>query len=322
MQPQVPFLWIDGQFVPWEQATFHAATLGWSTIAAVFEGIQAYWNEDRQELYVWQLPAHYQRLATSMRLMRMQPRFSPQQLIEGTLDLLRTCQFKSDVYIYPLAFHGEATRFGTLLDQPVTVCIRAYPSPSNLGSGRAYRACVTSWTRISDNVLSPRIKCLSNYQNSRMALLEAADRGYDHPILLNERSKVAEGANACVFIVRDGALITPPVTAGLLESITRATLLRLGREVLGLEVVEREIDRTELYVADEAFLCGTRAEITPLGWIDAYRLGDGTPGPVTRSLEQLYHDLVRGRDERYPEWRTPVYAEGARLVPLASAPTP
>jgi branched-chain amino acid aminotransferase len=311
MQPQAPYLWIDGQLVPWEQATFHAATLGWSTVAGVFEGIQAYWNDQEQELYVFQLPAHMERLASSMRLMRMKQSFTAEQLVQGTVDLMRACEFRSDAYVFPLAFHAGVTRFGTLLNDPVSICIRAYASPSNLGSGRAQKACVASWTRISDNVLSPRIKCISNYQNSRMALMEAVDRGCEQPILLNERGKVAEGANACVFMVRDGTLVTPPVTAGLLESITRSTVLKLGREVLGLQTAEREIDRTELYVAEEVFLCGTRAEITPLGWVDAYQLGDGGPGPVTRRLEQLYHDVVRGRDARHPEWRTPVYAKVA-----------
>ncbi len=300
------YVWMDGELVPWADATVHASKLGWSTIAAVFEGVKAYWNPERERLFGWQFLEHYRRFALSMRLMHMQVPFTPEDFASASVELLQANGAQGDSYVFPLAFHADADWFGTMTGQRVSVLIRTFPFESRLGSGGAVRACVSSWTRLSDNVMSPRIKCVSNYQNGRMALLEANQRGFEQPILLNDRGKVAEGSASCVFVVRNGVLVTPSVTDGVLESITRSTLLRLAADALGLQATERAIDRTELYAADEVFFCGTGAEIMPVGWVDGYQIGDGTPGPITRRVEQLYHDLVRGRDERYPEWRTAI----------------
>jgi len=177
---------------------------------------------------------------------------------------------------------------------------------SHLKSNKVLHACVSSWARISDNVMPPRVKASSNYLNSRLAAEEAKRNGYDAALLLNSNGKVAEAPGACLMIVRDGKIITPSVTSGILESITRATLIQLCREVLHVEVIEREVDRTELYVAGEAFLCGTGAEIAPIVSVDRLPLGDGNVGSLTQRVEDLYHDLVRGIDVRYSEWRTVV----------------
>src|SRR2546425_4300551 len=168
--------------------------------------------------------------------------------------------------------------------------------------------CVSSWTRTSDNAIPIRLKCGPNYQNGRLALLQAKADGYDAPILLNAQGHVAEGTGATFFMVRKGRLVTPPVTADILESITRATLIEeICPNVLGLPVVEREIDRTELYVADEAFFCGSGYEITPIVSIDRFPLGDGEVGVLTRRMLRAYMDVVRGIDKRYSEWRTATY---------------
>jgi branched-chain amino acid aminotransferase len=167
-------------------------------------------------------------------------------------------------------------------------------------------ACISSWSRITDNVMPPRVKASSNYLNSRYASEEARRNGYDIALILNPNGKVAEAPGACLMLVRDGKIITPTVTSGILESITRATLIQLCRDVLNVEVIEREVDRTELYVAQEAFLCGTGAEITPIASVDRFTLGDGNIGAITARVENLYHDLVRGIDARYAEWRTAV----------------
>jgi branched-chain amino acid aminotransferase len=168
---------------------------------------------------------------------------------------------------------------------------------------------------VGDNQLSPRIKCISNYQNSRMALLEATLDGYDQPILLNSQGKVTEGPASCIFIVRDGVAITPSLTSGVLESITRTAVLQLCRDELSIPTQEREIDRTELYVAEEVFYCGTGAEIMPVGAVDHYRVGSGGPGPITAQIERIFHNVVRGRHPGYAFWRTPIYAAGR--VPAA-----
>jgi branched-chain amino acid aminotransferase len=166
---------------------------------------------------------------------------------------------------------------------------------------------VSSWTRISDNVLSPRVKCLSNYQNSRLAAVEAKQNGYDQPILLNPQGKVTEGGASCLFIVRNGVAITPSASSGILESVTRATILRLCAETLGIPTEEREVDRTELYIAEEVFFCGTGAEVTPVGSVDGYTVGDGGVGPLTAKIESLFHDIVRGRHPVHTQWSIPVY---------------
>lgn len=178
--------------------------------------------------------------------------------------------------------------------------------PSHLLTGVAHTAKVSSWRRISEDVMPPRVKNISNYRNSQIANWEARLDGYDTAILLNQRGTVAEGPGACLALVRDGVLITPDLNSSILESITRDALLVLAREVLGIEVVERPVDRTELYLADEVFTCGTAAEISPIVAIDKYQVADGQPGPITHALEHAFHDVLRGREDRFARWRTPV----------------
>jgi branched-chain amino acid aminotransferase len=175
-------------------------------------------------------------------------------------------------------------------------------------------AKVSSWRRISEDVMPPRVKNLSNYRNSQLAGMEARQDGYDTAILLNHLGKVAEGPGACVMLVSGNQVITPDIGSGILESITRDALIVLAREVLGLEVVERQVDRTELYLADEVFTCGTAAEVTPVVAVDKYSVGDGEIGPVTRALESAFDDVLRGRDARYAHWRTPVQTAVAAAV--------
>jgi branched-chain amino acid aminotransferase len=298
------YVWMDGQLLPWDQATIHVTLVGTAGVSSVFEGIRAYWNEAAGRLYVFRLDAHLERLQQSIRLMRMRLPYSIGQLKEAALALLRANEHTSDTYLRPLAF-VESMLFSASGDQAHLVMnTRAWPS--QLKSAKALHACVSSWSRITDNVMPPRVKASSNYLNSRLAAEEAKRNGYDMAILLNPEGKVAEGPGACLMIVRDGKIITPTVTSGILESITRATLIQLCREDLHLEVIEREVDRTELYVASEAWLCGTGAEIEPIVSVDRLPVGPGAPGPITLEIESLYHNIVRGIDPRYSEWRDAV----------------
>ena len=194
-----------------------------------------------------------------------------------------------------------------MLDRPGEIAIFARESSSGLGTGRVVSCGVSSWSRLADNVMPPRVKAVANYQNSRYVADEARTNGYDFGVILNQQGKVAEVSYACLYIVRDGVAITPPITAGILESITRTVVRELLERELGVEVVERDVDRTELYIADEAFICGTGAEVQAIGSVDRYQVGDGGMGPVVSRLESLYHDVVRGTDSRYAAWRTPVY---------------
>ena len=309
------YLWWNGQIVPWDDASVHVTNLGWSTIGAVFEGIKAYWSSERQELYALQFAEHYTRFLDSMRLQRMAPRWTAHELIEASLELLRANDVRHDAYVRPIAYFGDTTWFSSCMDAPTEVFIWTTPFESVLGAGRTSKACVSSWTRLGDNMMSPRIKCLSNYQNSRMALIEAKRHGYNYPILLNDQQKVTEGPASCLFIVRDGVAITPAATSGILESITRRTLLQMCREDLNIPTEEREVDRTELYVASEIFFCGTGAEIQPVIEVDGYQVGGGTIGPITRRLEAAFHTMVRG-DSRHEHWRTPLYRTADAKVSL------
>lgn len=302
------YVWIDGELTPWDQATVHISHLGWSTVAAVFDSINAYWNPAHRELYVLQLAEHLVRLSQSMKMMRLQTDLTPEDLAKGALELLRANGYRRDCRVRPVAYQPDADWFGTWTESRTSIFMTTEARKSWLSRPIGVRAGVSSWTRISDNSLSPRVKGISNYQNSRMALLEANLCGYDQPILLNAAGKVAESATSCVFVVRDGRLITPSVTSGILESITRRNVIRLATELLDVPVQEREVDRTEMYIADEMFLCGTNAEIRPVISIDDYQVGNGVMGPITQRLADLFGDLVRGDDSRFPEWRRPVYA--------------
>ena len=301
------YLWWKGEWTRWEEATVHITELGWSTTGGVFEGIRAYWNDDAEELYVFRLQEHLERLERSTRLMRIPLDYSIATLTDAVLDLLRVNDVREDCYIRPMVYAADTAnkRFSEIGDD-AEVVINTAPMPSHLLKGVELRARVSSWRRIGDDTMPPRVKGFSNYRNGQLAGREARLDGYDTAFLLDARGKVAEAPGACVMLVRNGTLITPDVTSSILESITRDALITLARESLGLDVVERQVDRTELYLAEEVFTCGTAAEITPIVAIDRLDVGTGEPGPITRDLERLFHDVLRGQEDRYAHWRTPV----------------
>jgi branched-chain amino acid aminotransferase len=301
------FLWLDGEQVRWEDATVHVSELGWSTVGGVFEGIKAYWSEADGELFVFRLREHLERLHRSMRLVRLPLPYSVQELTDAITRLLRHNEAREDTYIFPMGYLKDSHNDRwNLLEQQSSLLIHTRPTPSHLFSGKALSAGVSSWRRISEDVMPPRVKNLSNYRNGQLARMDALQSGYDTSIILNQQGKVAEGPGACVVIVRNNKVITPDLTQSVLESITRDAIITLAREDLGLEVEERAVDRTELYVADEAFMCGTHAEITPVTSVDRFVVGDGEIGPVTKQLEKALDNAFRGHDGRYAEWRTPV----------------
>ena len=301
------YIWYGGKIIPWEQATVHVTDMSWTAISAVFEGIRAYWNSDRNQHYVFRLDAHLDRLTKSMKLMRMNSPYSKDDVLNGIIRLLEANRSPEDLYITPFAyFSGSIPGYKVAYEEPVEMYITARESTSNLESSKGSNCCISTWVRISDNSMPPRAKSISNYQNSILVSTEAKINGYDSGIMLNNHGKVAEGAYACIFIIRDGIAITPPVTAGILESITRETLINIMRENLSIEVIERNIDRTELYIADEILLCGTYAEIEPVISVDRYSIGSGKPGIITTELKTIYLNLVRGNSDIYPEWLTKV----------------
>jgi branched-chain amino acid aminotransferase len=297
------YLYLNGRVVPYGEALIHVQSGAVKYGTSVFEGLRAYWSPEHRELYVFRLKEHIDRLHDSLRLMRMEHAFTREELGASILEVLRRNDYREDVHIRQTAFleaDGAMDATG-----PVGLAVDALPR--RLAKG-GITACISSWMRIADTAMPPRIKCSANYQNSRLATLEARMNGYDTALLLNSRGKLSEAPGACCFVVRRGVPVTTPVTADILESVTRSTLLELCRTELGLPPDVREIDRTELYVADEAFLCGSGWEITPILAIDKLPLGGGTePGPVTRAVQACYFSVVRGEKPAYRGWLTPVY---------------
>jgi len=303
------YLWMNGEYIPWEDAKIHVTTEAVGFGSSVFEGLRAYWNGSEEQLYVFKLEEHLKRLAQSTRMMRMTLECSLEEIGEACVELLVRNELREDVHLRPTVYFGVSTVF--FAHKPGTVEVGAYvvtgPRKSILGTGTGIHACVSSWTRISDRDMPPRIKAAANYQNGRLAHVQAAEDGYDSAILLNEIGKVAEGPGACVFLVRDGTAITPPITGGILESITRTTLIQLFQDQMSVPVVEREVDRTELYIADEVFMCGSAFEVTPIFSVDRYQVGEGKVGPLTAQLQTEYENVIRGKNPKYTDWVLPVY---------------
>jgi branched-chain amino acid aminotransferase len=299
------YVWMNGELVPQAQAVLPVDSAAVFYATNVFEGLRAYWNDADEELYCFRLEEHFIRIRESMKMMRFTVPYSNDDLYEAVREVLRGNDIHEDIHMHMVAYVLGS-------GQDVTEPTGLYINPRRRGrmttAGKGLRCCVSSWVRTSDNAIPIRLKCGANYQNARLATLQAKADGYDSPIFLNQQGKVAEGTGASFFMVRKGKLVTPTITSDILESITRTTLIEeICPHLLGLEVVEREIDRTELYVADEAFFCGSGYEITPITSIDRFPLGNGEVGPITQQVLDTYMNLVRGVDRRYPEWRTPTY---------------
>ena len=298
-------IWMNGRLVEQAEAALPVNSAAVFYATNVFEGLRAYWNPADEELYCFRLREHFARLRESMKMMRFTIPYGDEDLHDAVRDVLRGNGLREDIHMHLVAYV-----LGAGLD--ATTPTGLYINPRRrvrVAPDAGLRCCVSSWLRTADNAIPIRLKCGANYQNGRLATLQAKADGYDAPILLNQQGTVAEGTGATFFMVRKGRLVTPPVTSDILESITRATLIEeIAPRALGMEVVEREIARTELYVADEAFFCGSGYEITPIVSVDRFPLGDGGVGPITRRLLGAYMDVVRGVDKRYPAWRTPVYS--------------
>ncbi len=302
------FIWINGEYVDWPEAMLHVSTDTVLRGANVFEGLRAYASPDRKQLFIFRLDEHLDRLWDSMKVMRMTLPYSRDGLAAACTGIVARNDFHEDLQIRLTAYFGEGPLFAFEPDKIFTgAFILALPRPSMLDGTSGIACCVSSWRRLSDNVMPPRVKAGANYHQSRLVFVQAKLDGYDNAIILNNQDKVSEGPGACLVIVRDGRPITPSVTSGILESITRQTLSELFRAELGLELVERDIDRTELYVADEAFYCGSAYEVLPITSIDRYPLGDGSVGPICRRIRTIYRDVVRGSMPKYKHWLTPVY---------------
>jgi branched-chain amino acid aminotransferase len=303
-------VWLDGKVVDPEDARLSVFTQSVLRGANVYEGFRAYWSPERQNVFVWQLDAHLRRLAQSMKVMRMTLPFTTIELREGILEWIRANDFHEDVHFRLVAYYGDGGSAGVKSYRPDEIDTGAFilggPRPHQQSLERGLRLCVSSWRRLGDEVAPPRVKAGANYQNNRLAAVEARENGYDDAIMLGSDGKVAEATGAAVMLVREGELVTPPVTASILESITRRVVLALHRR-MGTLPVERPVDRSELYIADELFICGSAEEVTPVVSVDHIEVGDGQPGPITRALQKAFFAAARGSDPDYEKDLTPVY---------------
>ena len=297
-------IWMNGDLVPEPDAKLPVNSAAVFYATNVFEGLRAYWNDQDEEIYAFRLQEHFARLRESAKMMRFAIPYSDVDLYEAVREVLRGNEVRGeDIHMHLVTYVLGA---GVDATSPTGLYINPRRR-GRLAENNGLRCCITSWDRTSDNAIPIRLKCGANYQNGRLATLQAKADGYDAPIFLNRHGTVAEGSGATFFMVRKGRLVTPPMTSDILESITRATLIETICPDLGMDVQEREIARTELYVADEAFFCGSGYEITPIVSVDGFPLGDAKPGPITQQLFTAYMNIVRGVDKRFSEWRTPVY---------------
>lgn len=272
----------------------------------VFEGIPCYWNNTQKQLYAFRLDDHYDRLIRSAKLIQIDCPYSKIDLKKALIDVIKANEYTENISVRQTLFVDGFGSWGS--SDPVDMFVA--PIPKNRTSAeynkKGLNCCITSWRRISDTTLSPKIKCGANYINSRVGQREALRNGYDTCIFLNEAGKVSEGPGSCFFFVVNGTLVTPKLTDSVLESITRDTIITLAK-ANGIPVFERTIDRTELYTCDEAFLCGSAMEITPVLSIDKYVIGNGNVGNITSMLHNLYLDIVQGENINYNDWVTPIY---------------
>lgn len=296
-----------GEFVPLREANVNVMTHGFNYGTAVFEGIRAYWNSDEEQLFGLELVAHYERIHRSAALLMMEVRHSPEELAEITVELLRRDGLREDVYLRPIVYKSSESIGVRLHNLDADITIFGVPFGQYIDTEGGIRAQVSSWRRTDDNAIPARAKITGAYVNGAFAKTEAQLNGYDEAIVLTADGHVSEGSAENLFIVKDDVLLTPPITDNILEGITRGRFLEIAERDLDRETVVRSIDRTELYTADEVFLCGTGAQISPVIEIDRRRIGTGRPGPITKALANIYFEAVRGKVPAYRDWLTPVY---------------
>lgn len=317
--PKLPgWAYLDGRIVPYAEARFGLLTHALNYGTGLFAGVRAYWNEGERQLFVFRPEDHFRRFLESSRVLRMELPQSPADLTQGLIDLLRAEGFEQDTYIRPLAFYGDELIGVRLHDLTPRVGMAAIPMGQYLDRAEGVHVAISSWRRVSDNVIPPRGKLAGSYVNSALAKTDAVLAGFDEAIMLNDAGHLCEGSVENLFVVRRGQVLTPPINDDVLEGITRATLMRLLEDELGHPVVERSIDRTELYLAEEAFFCGTGVQLAPITRVDHRAIGNGKPGPITTSLRSLYFEVVRGQSAKYRTWCRPVRAATLEKTPVTA----
>ena len=304
--PDSAWAYLGGKFVPIRDAKISVMTHAFNYGTGVFEGVRAYWNADEEQLYGLHLRAHFTRLLGSCRIMRLTLPHSVEDLIDITIELLRKCGYREDAYLRPVVFKSSELIGVRLHNLEDSFTMFAVPFGNYVPIDNGISAQVSSWRRVDDNAIPARAKITGSYVNAALAKTEAEESGFDEAIVLTDDGHVSEGSAANLFLVRDGRLVTAPATDNILEGIVRSNVMRIAADEK-IPVDVRRIDRTELYLADEAFLCGTGVQISPITSIDRRPIGGGEIGPIARRISRIYFEAVRGKNAKYKDWLTPVY---------------
>lgn len=300
---ETEYMWMDGEFVKWNDANIPILTHSLHYGTAVFEGIRAYPSKDN--LVVFRLREHLERLAESCKILPLEHKYSVSDFEKTVIELLRKNQLKKSTYIRPLVYVGYGGIGLNFTGFPINVAIAAFPFGKYFLSPEI-KVCVSNWKRISDESMPPQAKASGNYLNSVLAKLDALRSGFDDAILLNKNSMVCEGTGENIFVIKNGEIVTPPVSSSILVGITRDSIIQLAKE-MNMEIKEREISRIELYQADEVFFTGTAAEVTGIIEIDNRKIGEGKIGTITNNIRESYAQIVAGNNEKYMHWLTEVY---------------
>ena len=313
-QGRPKYAFFKGEIVPLEQATVSVMTHALHYGTAVFGGLRAYWNNDEQELFIFRPMDHFERFLQSASLLRMNLPYTNDGLTHTLQKLLRTENFHENCYIRPLAYKSTEMIGVRLHDVDDDFTMFSMPFGQYVEKEEGLHVCFSAWRRVDDNAIPARGKIAGAYANSSQAKSDAILSGYDEAIVLTQNGHISEGSAANVLIVRKGQIITPASNSDVLEGITLRSILHLAQHELGIPVIERQIDRTELYVADEALMCGTGMQIAAITHVEHRKIGTGEMGEITKALREIFFDVVNGRNKKYRDWLTPVYAE--ETVPM------
>lgn len=302
------YAFFQGQIVPWQEAKVSVMTHALNYGTGVFEGIRGYWNEEKEEIYLFRLREHYERFLKNSRMLFFQVPYTVDQLIDITVRLIEMQRFRQDVYVRPLVYKSAEQIGVSMTGVTDETTMFVTPMGNYVDIDRGLSLCVSTWRRTDDNAIPGRAKATGNYINSALAKNEAVMNGFDEAIFLNKEGYVVEASAANIFLLRGNKLLTPSFADGILEGITRDTLIQLAADEMGLPTEERSTARTELYYADEIFLAGTGCQVAPVTAVDKVPIGNGEMGRVTMELQRMYFDVARGRNPKYYDWLTPVSA--------------
>jgi branched-chain amino acid aminotransferase len=313
--------YFQGKIVPYSEAKIGVLTHALNYGTAVFGGIRGYWNAEKEQIFIFRPLDHYRRFVNSARLLCIDLDETPESLTQITIELLRADNYHRDVYIRPLAFKSDELIGVRLHDLNFALSIVAVPFDRYIEHDTNAHVTISSWRRVDDNVIPARGKISGAYVNSALIKTDATQAGFDEALVLTQEGHLSEGSAMNIFMVKDKVIITPPVTENILEGITRKSVIELIRQELNLEVVERPIDRTEIYLCDEFFMTGTAAQITAVTKVDHREIGNGVMGPLTTELRSLLGDVMRGKVSKYRHWNTAIYADQTQATVLESSAT-